>query len=239
MESSNALSDDDYDLISNPGRGSLESSFNEYIHGSLSAVRELPASEEAKDRFETTRWTASDIQAYVYKGLNLTSPAPKKLVRVYVDGSFDMFDVGHALQLRQAKLAFSFVHLIVGVFSDEVLIQNGYTFNWPEIERLELVRHCRWVNEVTKDAPWELTLQFIKEKGIDYVAVDEGSSVDPNYDSARIRGYDELKRHGIVIKTRRTHSLNSQRRLVSLGSSLRETPTMSVTPSPDDSKTKG
>ena len=101
------------------------------------------------------------------------------------------------LQLRQAKLAFSFVHLIVGVFSDEVLLQNGYTFNWPEIERLELVRHCRWVNEVTKDAPWELTLQFIQGKGIDYVAVDEGSSVDPNYDRTRVRGYDELKRHGI------------------------------------------
>lgn len=85
----------------------------------------------------------------------------------------------------------------MGVFSDEVLLQNGYTSNWPEIERLELVRHCRWVNEVTKDAPWELTLQFIKEKRIDYVAVDEGSSVDPNYDRARVRGYDELKRHGM------------------------------------------
>jgi len=89
-----ALSDDDYDVISNPGRGSLESSFDEFIHGSFSAVREPPAAEEAKDRFETTRWTASDIQAYIHKGLNLTSPAPKKLVRIYVDGSFDMFDVG-------------------------------------------------------------------------------------------------------------------------------------------------
>jgi glycerol-3-phosphate cytidylyltransferase-like family protein len=89
------------------------------------------------------------------------------------------------------------VHLIVGVFSDEVLLQNGHAFNRPEIERLELVRHCRWVNEVIKDAPWELTLQFIREKGIDYVAVDEGSSVDPNYNNARVRGYDELKRHGL------------------------------------------
>lgn len=93
MDSSNAPSDDEYDVISNPGRGSLDSSFNECTYGSLSAVRELPASEEARDMFETTRWTASDIQAYVHKGLNLTSPAPKKLIRIYVDGSFDMFDV--------------------------------------------------------------------------------------------------------------------------------------------------
>lgn len=41
-------------------------------------------------------------------------------------------------------------------------------------------------------------MQFIKEKGIDYVAVDEGSSVDPNYDIARVRGYDELKKQGII-----------------------------------------
>ncbi|KAF8816357.1 hypothetical protein BYT27DRAFT_7238013 [Phlegmacium glaucopus] len=121
-----ALSDDDYDhdATSNPGQGSLESSFDEFT---FSAARELFASQ-------------GDRQA-----------APK-LVRIYVDGSFDLFDVGHALQLQQAKLAFSFVHLIVGVFSDEVLLQNGY--NWPEVERLDLVRHCRWVNEVTKDALW-------------------------------------------------------------------------------------
>ena len=94
MDSSNALSDDDYDVISNPGRASLDSSYDEYTLGTWAAARELPAFEEAKDRFETTRWTASDIQAYIYKGLNLTAPAPKKLMRIYVDGSFDMFDVG-------------------------------------------------------------------------------------------------------------------------------------------------
>lgn len=94
MDSSNALSDDDYDLISNQSRGSLDSSFNEYTLGPLSAVHELPAFEEAKDRFETTRWTASDIQTYIHKCLNLASPSPKKLVRIYVDGSFDMFDIG-------------------------------------------------------------------------------------------------------------------------------------------------
>ena len=94
MDSSHTLSDDDYDVISNPNPGSLESSFNEFTHRSFSVVRELPAFEEAKDRFETIRWTASDIQAYIHKGLNLTSPASTKLVRIYVDGSFDMFDVG-------------------------------------------------------------------------------------------------------------------------------------------------
>ncbi|KAF8816340.1 hypothetical protein BYT27DRAFT_6450834 [Phlegmacium glaucopus] len=44
-----ALSDDyDHDVISNPGQGSLESSFDEFMHGSFSAVRELPASQDSR-----------------------------------------------------------------------------------------------------------------------------------------------------------------------------------------------
>ncbi|KAF8803385.1 hypothetical protein BYT27DRAFT_7214708 [Phlegmacium glaucopus] len=68
---------------------------------------------KATDRFKTTRWTTSDIQTYIHKGFNLTCPqAAPKLVHIYVGGSLDMFNVGHALQLQQAKLALSFVHLI-------------------------------------------------------------------------------------------------------------------------------
>jgi glycerol-3-phosphate cytidylyltransferase-like family protein len=105
----------------------------------------------------------------------------------------------HALQLRQAKLAFPSVYLIVGVFSDDVLQQNNSKTTWPDVERIELVRHCRWVNEVIKDAPWEVTLQFLKDRRINFVAIDEGTSVDPACDKARIKAYDELKKHGAVF----------------------------------------
>ncbi|KAF8159648.1 cholinephosphate cytidylyltransferase [Crassisporium funariophilum] len=234
MDSSGVLSDDDYDVISNPGQRSLESSVEDFEHDSFSAVRELPASEEAKDTFETTRWTASDIQAYFRKQLeprysNSNQGRPvsfsNKIVRVYVDGSFDTFDVAHVLQLRQAKLAFPHVQLVVGVFSDHLLETNGCNFAWPEVERLEVARHCRWVDEVTKDAPWELTLQFLRDKRIDFVAIDEGTSVDPNCDKARVKGYDELMMHGKVIKTRRT-----QRKITVAIPSRRATPTMAETP---------
>lgn len=105
----------------------------------------------------------------------------------------------HALQLRQAKLAFPSVYLIVGVFSDDVLQQNNSKANWPDVERNEFVRHCRWVNEVIKDAPWEVTPQFLKDRRINFVAIDEGTSVDPACDKARIKAYDELKKHGAVF----------------------------------------
>jgi len=225
MDSSNVLSDDDYDVISNPGNVSLDSSIC-----LEEAVSELAASQEAQDRFETVRWNACEIQAYIRKGLGISQPTSlNKRVRVYVDGSFDAFDVGHALQLRQAKLAFPSVYLIIGVFSDDVLHQNNSKTSWPDVERIELVRHCRWVNEVIKDAPWEVTLQFLKERRIDFVAIDEGTTVDPACDKARVKAYDELKKHDKIIKTRRTAGL-SQRSRYAVSPSQRATPTLTCPP---------
>jgi len=211
---------------SNPGTVSLENSVN--LDETASAVRELPAFEDVQDRFETTRWGADVIQAYVRKGLNLSagSKYDNRRVKIYVDGAFDVFDVGHALQLRQAKLAFPSVYLIVGVFSDDLLHQNNAKTTWPEVERLELVRHCRWVDEVLKDGPWEVTAAFMKEKAIDFVAIDEGASVDPGYDKPRVKAYDELKQQGKVIKTRRTIGLASQRNHATASPSQRATPTL-------------
>ncbi|KDR80538.1 hypothetical protein GALMADRAFT_240841 [Galerina marginata CBS 339.88] len=232
MDPSSVLSDDDYDVISNPGNKSLESSLEDFVRFE---VRELPAADDAFDRFETTRWSAQEIQLYVQKGLNLTPPDANstqpvtfehKRVRVYVDGIFDAFGVGHALQLRQAKLAFPYVHLIVGVFSDDTLQQSDHVSSRPGVERAELVRHCRWTDEVLQDAPWEVTLQFLKDKAIDFVAIDEGTSIDPSCDKARVMAYDELRKHGKIVKTRRTLGLVSQQDRPQVSPSQRATPTL-------------
>ena len=90
MDTSNVLSDDDYDVISNPGSASLDSSMC-----LEETVCELPASQEAQDRFETVRWNACEIQAYIRKGLRIPQATSlDRTVRIYVDGSFDAFDVG-------------------------------------------------------------------------------------------------------------------------------------------------
>lgn len=100
------------------------------------------------------------------------------------------------MQLRQAKLSFPAVHLIAGVFSDETLQQNNIKATWSEVDRAELVRHCRWVDEVVVDAPYVVTHQFLKSKRIDFVAIDEGTSCDPACDKTRVDAYDLLKKEG-------------------------------------------
>ncbi|GLB41783.1 putative cytidylyltransferase-like [Lyophyllum shimeji] len=209
MVSASALSDDDYDVVSNPGQRSLESSMTDFGHVPAQTVYEPPPSQAAREKFETVSWTAPEIQAYVRRALDPIPPASVdgRTKRIYVDGSFDGFNAGHALQLRQAKLSFPSVYLVVGVYSDKHLQQHGYGASIPHVERCEVLRHCRWVDEVMADVPWELNSGFIDDNRIDYVAIDEGTSVDPGCDKARLKGYDTMKSLKIVIPTRRTAGL--------------------------------
>ena len=67
------------------------------------------------------------------------------------------------------------------------------------MERVEMARHCRWVDEVITDIPWQLSEEFLLQRRVDYIAIDEGTSVDPNCDKLRVKGYDEIKRIGTVV----------------------------------------
>lgn len=103
------------------------------------------------------------------------------------------------LQLRQAKLAFPSVYLMVGVFSDESCHQHDTQPKFPHVERCELLRHCRWVDEIIPDAVWTLNDAFLLAKRIDYVVLEEGSSVNPEFDKTRLKGYDHLKKLGMYF----------------------------------------
>jgi glycerol-3-phosphate cytidylyltransferase-like family protein len=66
----------------------------------------------------------------------------------------------------------------------------------PHVERCEVVRHCRWVDEVIPDAPWMLEKDQLVQWRINYVAFDEGTSIDPAFDKTRLQAYDALKSMG-------------------------------------------
>ncbi|KZF25591.1 hypothetical protein L228DRAFT_244457 [Xylona heveae TC161] len=138
-------------------------------------------------------------------GYHTNPPPTGRAVRVYADGVFDLFHLGHMRQLEQAKHAFPDTYLIVGVTGDkETHKRKGLTV-LSGAERAETVRHCKWVDEVIEDCPWIVTPEFLEEHKIDYVAhddipygADEGDDI-----------YRPIKEQGKFLVTQRTEGVST------------------------------
>jgi choline-phosphate cytidylyltransferase len=180
---------------------------------------------EATSTFNPAALTPEHIQAFIREAIEGKSPRSYKInqpplnrpVRIFADGVYDLFHFGHALQLRQAKLSFPSVHLLVGVNSDEDVVTHKARCVMTHAERCEAVRHCRWVDEVIPGTPWVLDQAFIDKWNIDYVAHDEVPYVSGGYDDV----YAFVKALGKFIPTRRTPGVSTSELLERIVSGYR------------------
>lgn len=138
-------------------------------------------------------------------GYKTNPPPTHRPVRVYADGVFDLFHLGHMRVLQQAKTAFPDTYLIVGVTGDaETHKRKGLTVMSAK-ERADSVRHCRWVDEVIEDCPWIIDVPFLEKHNIDYVAHDDlpyGASEGDDI-------YKPIKEKGMFLVTQRTEGVST------------------------------
>ncbi|KAH9028941.1 hypothetical protein EDB84DRAFT_1497415 [Lactarius hengduanensis] len=187
---------------------------------------ERASAHNASQAFTPSTLAPEDIQAFVRRAINgeihrkykINEPPTDRPVRVYADGVYDLFHFGHSLQLRQAKLSFPSVHLLVGVNNDEQVKHYKFKCVMDYAERCEAVRHCRWADEVVPDGPWVIDAAFIEKYNIDYVAHDEEPYLSAGHEDV----YGFAKSIGKFIPTRRTPGISTSSLLERIVKSYRK-----------------
>ena len=134
---------------------------------------------------------------------------PARPIRIYADGVYDLFHYAHALQLRQAKLSFPCVHLIVGVVSSELCAAHKNAPVMTSQERYAAVRNCRWVDEVIEDAPWVINQEIMDKLAIDYVAHDDLPYAGAGTSAQMSDIYSFCKDQGKFLPTQRTEGVST------------------------------
>lgn len=129
----------------------------------------------------------------------------QKPTRIYCDGIFDLFHYGHTRLFSQVKSMFPNVFLIVGVCNDELTLKYKGNTVMNEKERYESIRQCKYVDEVIENAPWEVSLEFLEEHQIDYVAHDDAPYVCEGCEDV----YGFLKKIGRFIPTKRAAKIST------------------------------
>lgn len=96
---------------------------------------------------------------------NNTTPKPEDTI-VYVDGSFDLFHIGHMRVLEKARSFGTYV--IAGIHEDDV-VNRKKGKNYPIMnlnERVLGVLSCRFVDEVVMGVPFRVTQDLIEKLGV-------------------------------------------------------------------------
>lgn len=74
-----------------------------------------------------------------------------------------------------------------------------------EKERCEILDHCKWVDEIICPCPWVLSVDFLKERDIHYVAHDDLPYTSAGHGDI----YFDIKKAGMFRATQRTEGIST------------------------------
>lgn len=123
--------------------------------------------------------------------------------RIYMDGCFDLMHSGHFNAIRQAKALGKI--LVVGVHSDQEITLNKGPPVMNERERYEMVRNCKWVDEMIEDAPYSPTEELLNRLNCKYAAHGDDCSINIDGEDA----FGRLKRLGRCKIFKRTEGIST------------------------------
>ncbi|KAF2108230.1 hypothetical protein BDV96DRAFT_637049 [Lophiotrema nucula] len=98
--------------------------------------------------------------------------------RIWIDGCFDFSHHGHAGAMLQARQLGT--ELLVGVHSDEAILENKGPTVMRLDERIMAVEACRWATQAVPKAPYVTSLPWITHYGCWYVVHGDDITSDSN-----------------------------------------------------------
>lgn len=130
--------------------------------------------------------------------------------RIYCNGVYDLCHMGHFNIIKQASEHGS---VVIGVHSDKDVISYKRCPIQTTDERVEAIKHVKWVDEVIPNAPLHTTLNFMENHSLDFVVISSEYDTpnDPYYDEPRqankiivVERYPQMSTSEIIkrIKTR-------------------------------------
>ena len=139
--------------------------------GSLAGVLPSNLSLSTSPTQESSSINSTLQRLPIFETIRNKKNIPDKEIRIWMDGAFDMMHYGHMNAFRQGRSLGT--KLIVGVNSDETITACKGKPVFNDIERIQTVKACKWVDEVVEGVPYimnEEYLNYVIEKyKIDYV----------------------------------------------------------------------
>lgn len=126
--------------------------------------------------------------------------------KILLTNNFSISKSLHAQNLGSIRSCSKFsLYFSFSVCNDKLTHSKKGRTVMTEDERYEAVRHCRYVDEIVRDAPWEVDEEFLTKHKIDFIAHDDiPYGTDDSNDI-----YAPWKAKGMFVATERTEGVST------------------------------